>query len=402
MKPVSPKLILAINYLIFLCFGMFLGGLGPVFNELAQKTSSTLTVVGGVLTFLFLGSLLAQIIAGPLTDRYGHRNVLVVSLFILGLGIIGFTNAFTIALMFGLAFVTGIGQGGVDIGANLVVSDSAPGDNTAVLNLLHFFFGVGAFIGPALIGFAIASTGSGLIVHWFSAGVLLLLALAIFFLVKDQRVEKAGSTELVGLKNSGFRIYLSPLLWLLGVLMLVYVGVEFGLGSWISNYMQITLGTALEYGALVTSVYWGALAMGRLAGAAASRRLTRMKLLLIAITSSLAGAIGLIFSRWELWPTILCIAWMSFSYGTVYPTTVALGISAFSDQQGKAVGFLVAAGNIGGIILPWLAGILLVNYANMAYSVFLALLIGLALGILVLIGRMLRGKTRAEAASLAK
>ncbi len=104
--------------------------------------------MGGILTFLFLGSLLAQIIAGPLTDRYGHKNILVISLFILALGIIGFTNAESVTVMFALVFITGMGQGGVDIGTNLVVSDVSPGDNTSALNLLHFFFGVGAFIGP--------------------------------------------------------------------------------------------------------------------------------------------------------------------------------------------------------------------------------------------------------------
>ena len=390
MKPVSPKIILALNYLIFLFFGMFMGGIGPVFNELAEQTSSSLTAVGGIITFLFLGSLLAQIIAGPLTDRYGHKNILVFSLFILGLGIISFTNAESVTVMFALVFITGMGQGGVDIGTNLVVSDVSPGDNTSALNLLHFFFGVGAFIGPALIGFAIARAGSGLVVHWFAAGVLILIAILILFLLKDRSATERDPEENVHKSEKGFRVYLSPLLWLFGLLMLVYVGVEFGLGSWISNYLNITTGAALQYGALVTSAYWGALALGRLAGAAASRKVSRMQLLIIALASSLAGAVGLILTRGMIWPSIVFIAWISFSYGTVYPTTVAYAISIFPDQQGKAVGFLVALGNIGGIFLPWVAGILLVNYANQAYAVYLAILIGLMLLIVTFIPRLIQ------------
>lgn len=390
MKPVSPKIILALNYLIFLFFGMFMGGIGPVFNELAEQTSSSLTAVGGIITFLFLGSLLAQIIAGPLTDRYGHKNILVISLFILGLGIISFTNAESVTVMFALVFITGMGQGGVDIGTNLVVSDVSPGDNTSALNLLHFFFGVGAFIGPALIGFAIAKAGSGLVVHWFAAGVLILIAILILFLLKDRSATERDPEENVHKSEKGFRVYLSPLLWLFGLLMLVYVGVEFGLGSWISNYLNITTGAALQYGALVTSAYWGALALGRLAGAAASRKVSRMQLLIIALASSLAGAVGLILTRGMIWPSIVFIAWISFSYGTVYPTAVAYAISIFPDQQGKAVGFLVALGNIGGIFLPWVAGILLVNYANQAYAVYLAILIGLMLLIVTFIPRLIQ------------
>ncbi len=387
MKPVSPKLILALNYLVFLCFGMFMGGIGTVFNELALQTSSTLTAIGGIITFLFLGSLLAQIVAGPLTDHFGHSNILVAALIILGLGIIGFTFARSLPVMFTLVFIAGMGQGGVDIGANLVVSDSAPEDNTSVLNLLHFFFGVGAFLGPALIGLAIASTGSGLLVERLSAGALVLLGITIYFLLRDQQSRAEAGPSAVPQKNQGYRVYLSPLLWLLGILMVAYVGLEFGLGSWISNYMRITTGVALQYGALATSAFWGALALGRLAGAAASPRITRMRLMAIALFSSLVGAVGMVFSQGAVWPTVICIAWISFSFGTVYPTTVAYAISEFPTEQGKAVGFLVALGNIGGIALPWLAGILLVNSAKLGYLGFILLSILAMLAILFLIKR---------------
>ena len=337
MKPVSPKVILALNYLIFLFFGMFMGGIGTVFNELALQTNSTLTAVGGIITFLFLGSLLAQIVAGPLTDRYGHRNILVGALVILGLGIIGFTFAHSLPVMLALVFVTGIGQGGVDIGANLVVSDAAPGKNTGALNLLHFFFGVGAFIGPALIGFAIASTGSGLLMHCLTAGALVLLGITFFFLLR----ESSGTAQALGPdgeKGSGFRIYFSPILWLFGVLMVVYVGIEFGLGSWITNYMTITTSVALEYGALATSAFWGALALGRLAGAAASRKDVMHMDDGDCPNRSLAGAIGMVLSRGSIWPRVICIALISFFFGTVYPTTLAYTISGFPMNREKRWG----------------------------------------------------------------
>jgi fucose permease len=393
MKPVSPKVILALNYLIFLFFGMFMGGIGTVFNELALRTSSALTAVGGIITFLFLGSLLAQIIAGPLTDRYGHRTLLVVSLGILGLGVLLFTNARSLPMMLALVFATGMGQGGVDIGANLVVSDAVGEKNTGALNLLHFFFGVGAFIGPALIGFAIASTGSGLLIHWIAAGGLILLGITLFFLLKDQGTDETILGKNEAKAGQGYRIYLSPILWLFGVLLLVYVGIEFGLGSWITNYMTITTSVALEYGALATSAFWGALALGRLAGAAASRRLSRMQLMIAATASSLAGAIGMVLASGSIWPSVICIAWISFSFGTVYPTTLAYTISVFPKEQGKAVGFLVALGNIGGISLPWLAGILLVNSSGLAYGGFITLLILVMLGILFVLQKALSSRS---------
>jgi nitrate/nitrite transporter NarK len=51
------------------------------------------------------------------------------------------------------------------------------------------------------------------------------------------------------------------------------------------------------------------------------------------------------------------------------------------------VGFLVALGNIGGIALPWLAGILLVNTASLGYLSFVLLSVLAMLFVLFLIQR---------------
>jgi fucose permease len=49
----------------------------------------------------------------------------------------------------------------------------------------------------------------------------------------------------------------------MALLLLVYVGIEFGLGSWISAYTSTSLGLTAQVGAWVTSIYWAALAIGR-------------------------------------------------------------------------------------------------------------------------------------------
>jgi fucose permease len=383
LKSAHATLILGLGFLIYLLFGMFTAGVGPVLGELSQQAASSLAAIGGVLTFLFLGSLLAQLAAGPLIDRVGQRPVLAVSLLMLGIGIVGLTGARALPPMFAWALFTGIGQGGVDMAVNLVVADAAPRNSTSALNLLHFFFGAGAFIGPALIALSIGRTGSGLAVHKGVAGLFIVLALALLFILEG-RSGNDPITEAVdsaGPKRSS--VYLSPLLWLLGGLLLVYVGVEFSIGSWIPGYMNLTTAMNAENGAWVTSAYWAALAAGRLAGAAGGSRLQPTRLLSFGVGGSLIGALGLMLSRAALVPTILCLVWISFSYGTVYPTTVAVATDAFAQDRGKAVSVLVALGNVGGIALPWIAGLLLAGVSSTAY-VWLVILSLVVLAVVVL------------------
>jgi fucose permease len=231
-----------------------------------------------------------------------------------------------------LFLVADLGQGGIDMGANLIVAEAFPKNKTSFLNLLHFFFGIGAFIGPALVGFTIEKAGSGLVIQRIAAGIFFCLAFAIIFLLKDTSPKNADDNPLPEKKSEGIKVYLSPLLWLLGGLMLIYIGVEYGLGSWISTYMKLTTSMASQNGALVTSAYWGALTFGRLAGVASSRKFSKMQILAGAISGSFIGGIRLIFSHNLIGPTILCLVWISFSYGTFIPTTVAFTSTAFPNK----------------------------------------------------------------------
>jgi len=396
MKAATSNLALVLAYLTYLLFGMSLSGIGPILGELAGQAASSLAAIGGVLTFLFLGSLVAQIAAGPLTDLLDKKPVLIAALVMMSAGIVGFTSAASLAWMFLLVLLTGLGMGGVDMGANLVVAAAAPKASTAALNVLHFFFGLGAFVGPALVAVAIGLSGSGLIVYRGMAAGFLVLALANALFLEGRVARQAAPTRIGPLPSMRLNAYLSPLVWLLGGLMLVYVGVEFGLGSWISSYMNITTATSAQDGAWATSAYWGALAIGRLAGAAASRKLAPVRLIAAALGGSLLGAVGLFIAHATILPTILCLVWVSFSFGTVYPTAVAVAADAFAKDRGKAVSVLVAMGSIGGITLPWFAGLLLTSVASFAYLWFVVLAIACLLIILFYANRALSNHSASQ------
>ena len=370
----KPRLILFIACSMFLAFGMFNAAIGPVLVELADNTNSTLVMVGGVITFLFLGSLATQLIAGPIIDKIGLRVVVLVSLLLVAFGLPAFTNIHSYPLMLVLVLFTGMGQGGIDLTANLLVSGAYPKNTTPMLNLLHFFFGLGAFSGPALVGLAIAASGSGMIIHWIAAGIFLLLALIILSIPAVKPTAAAVANERAAEVKGEKSVYISPFMWVIGVLILIYVGAEYGLGSWSTRYMGLTTGMADQNGALVTSAYWGALTIGRLAGAAASRRLSHTRLLGISFIGSLFGTLGLILSRGSVLPTIVFIVVTGFSFGTIYPTSVAVTVAQFPKDQGKAVGLLAAMGSIGGLTLPWLAGILLETFSALVYGLFLCII----------------------------
>ena len=190
--------------------------------------------------------------------------------------------------------------------------------------------------------------------------------------------------------QAGKQVFRSPVLWLLSGLILLYVGVEVGLGSWTTRFLAISTQMAEQNGALVTSAYWGALTIGRLAVAAVSRRISHTRLLTIMLSLSLVGSFGIFFSLGTVLPTILFIILTGFSFGTIYPTSVAVTMLEFPEDQGKSVGLLAAMGSMGGLVLPWAAGIMLETVSPMLFALFICACIVVLFILLLTLSRTLK------------
>lgn len=368
MNKVSPKIIVAMTCLVFLVFGLFNSSIGPIVKELSVQTQSTLGAIGGVLTFLFMGALISMFVAGPLTDRFGKKVVMVISLFFLSAGIIGLCNAHSLPLMYFFFFFTGLGQGGMEVSGNLVVADAFPKNNTGIMNLLHFFYGVGAFSGPAIISLAISNNLSGKLVLWFASALFAVLALLFIFLYVNKEITGAAGPSENNAPSAS--VYRSPLLWLTGAMLLAYVGVEFGLGSWSTTFMEISARLPIQQGALVTSAYWGFITLGRLAGLVLSRKLSSLQLLGLAASGALIGGIALTIFTGTTAVSVVIIMFIGLCFGTVYPSTIAFTSDAFISNQGKAVGLVSAFGSIGGLTLPWMAGLILERQTPLVFVLF--------------------------------
>ncbi len=245
MKTPNRNLFVAFVCLAFLTYGLFTSAVGPILDELATLTGSSLSAVGGAFTFLFLGSLTTMLLVGPLIDRIGLKIVIVTALVVLAVGIFGFSNAHLLPLMFAMFLVSGVGQGGMEIAGNLVITEAYPKDNAGIFNLLHFFFGLGAFIGPAVVSlFVSAACPAGRALDRRQRDCRFGLLFLVFYRNKKAAPLAESGTNAPLLRAAS--IYRSPLLWSMGILLLLYVGVEYSIGSWSTSFMGLSAGLPLK------------------------------------------------------------------------------------------------------------------------------------------------------------
>ncbi len=364
MKTSSLRTVLVLACLIFLALGSMTAALGPILPELAARVGTDLAGIGSVFTAIFLGALLSQLVSGPVSDRIGQRVVLTSGVALLASGTLALSLSHSLPLILALAFVAGLGHGAVDLGANLWIATAYNGRSVSALNLLNFFFGLGAFTGPILASLSLSRMGTGLPALWISAGLLAIL-LPILFFVKGGKSQPASDASPAAGPSS--RIYRAPLLWGLGAIVLVYVGTENGVGGWTTAYVAQTVQVSIELAALVTAGFWLAMTAGRMASAGLGLRMPPERLLTASLALGLAGGLLMVIGRGDLGLTTAGVLLIGFCFGPVYPTMMAITTAAFPSGPGKAVSVAAALGSVGGMALPWLQGIIL-SLAGPAYN----------------------------------
>lgn len=87
-------------------------GLEPTSNE-----------ISGVVTMFFMGLAVAQFFYGPITDRYGRKRVLSVSIVIYVIGAIASALAPSLGALLVARFVWGVGAAGARVVATAVIRD---------------------------------------------------------------------------------------------------------------------------------------------------------------------------------------------------------------------------------------------------------------------------------------
>lgn len=357
---------LALSCCIFLAIGLNSAMLGPVLPDLAKNTGISLGAAGSLITSLFLGALITQFVLGPINDRLGPRPILIVGMALMSAGLVAVSLSSSLVPALIFMFVAGIGTGGMIISTNVMLAVVFAARSVPALNFANVFYGIGAVCAPALGSFLTSQWGSALPVMWVVAGMIVLL-LPAMLLLKVPRSVRVAQAEAGG--TAAASIYKSPTLWLLGVVMLIYVGTEAGVGSWGITYLNRSSGMALDTASFALSGFWLALTAGRLTGGFVGAALGARNLLTICFAGGTAGALLLLLLGGNAPLMAAALLLLGFSIGSVYPTMVSFGASTFPTGPGKAAGFVMAMGSVGGMVLPLLLGALLDwrgTYSSMA------------------------------------
>ncbi|HEY1013339.1 MAG TPA: MFS transporter [Herpetosiphonaceae bacterium] len=358
MKPLSRTGTLAVSWTLFFGLGLLVAALGPAIADLATRTGSTVVEAGGVLTALFCGGFAAQLAIGALSERIGQRALLFAGALCYGGGMLGMALSPALPLTLACGVVTGLGHGTLVVVMHVLIAQLFPERSVSALNLLNVFFGVGATLGPVVARQALQEWGSALPALWIGAGLMFIQLPFIPLLATRPDVAAHADGGAQGGAPRA-RVYGLPALWLFGLMLFLYVGAESGVGSWATRYLERSTAIKPADAAFVASGFWLALTVGRMLGAALGTRLSSAALLQLCLGGAALGGVVFALSPGNLALSSAAILLLGVCFGPVFPTTLALVSATFPQAQGVATSAIVAMGNGGGIVLPWLIGLLL-------------------------------------------
>jgi len=330
--------------------------LGPALPFIGREFQLTLSMMGALAGAWNLGYLFT-VLGGSLSDRCGEIAVLTVSFVLLSVSIGHVTVANTYLICYALLIVAGVGGAFIEASVNPLVSNMYPEKRGMALNILHVFWGVGAFIGPALAGLTISVLQNWRIVYSIAAALYIPLILVSIRLLKRKNVEpSAAHRRETNSTSIGFRVLKSRVLVLLTFAGFFYLGSELGVNAWLPSFLMVTKNFPLTLASFSTSLFWASIGFGRFILAGAVDRVGYRKTML---TCSLLGALSISLGTILEDSTAIIIFWFiaGFSLAPILPTVLAWASSMFPESAGVASGAIFSIGITGAVLSPWIVGV---------------------------------------------
>ncbi|MGW1274319.1 MFS transporter [Streptomyces sp. NPDC002491] len=324
------------------CFGFVLIGAlqalyGPSIPALRDDFGLSPSAAGLGLSAHFAGGVAGVLLFDRLFGRTGNRRILAVAYLLMAAGAAGFALAPGWPLALLAALVAGIGFGGIDYGLNRLFATGFGRRSTAMLNILNAHFGVGAILGPALIGAVGSEHYPALFLAFALANLPLLLCLRG---VRDHAPGPASS-------DTGDRApvgaALRSVLAVFVALYVLHVGIEAGVGGWEPTHLE-SVGYGAGAAATATSVYWLMMTVGRFLAAPIALRFSAQTI----ITVSCAGMTACLLLAAVPGIAPYAYAGVGLFIAPIFPTGLPW-LSRVAPGARRAGAIVMAASMLGGV-----------------------------------------------------
>lgn len=344
--------LLSVIFLSFIGLGLpdtILGSIWPVI----QKDINAPVYSAGIITLIVqAGTVISSLFSSKLVYKYSTQMVTFFSILLTSIALIIFAFSENVFFLFAAAVPLGLGAGSVDAALNVYVANNFKSN---IMNFLHGFWGVGAFLGPFTMSFFIKSDYGWRAGYIFTAIILCFIALTVFLSRKIWINKGNSSEEKVYISNKeALKI---PLVKTALITFSFFSYIELTTGLWISSYFVYGLGISKYYAALITAFFYGSITAGRIITGLFSNNFENYKIIRAGEMAIIAGCILMIFG--DMYLSVAGAFIIGIGSSPVYPAMLHETPRRFGEKASLTVmGLQMSVSYTGGAIAPLIFGML--------------------------------------------
>jgi len=364
--------------------------LGPLLVELAAVFHTSVAVTGQLTAATAITWALTAFLAGPVSDIYGRRRMLLTGLLLMVLGTLSAACAWNFGALLAFRCLTGVGAAMIPPNCLATIADVfPPAQRGKAMGWVISATGLGTAFGVPLVAF-LSGIGGWQVPFYVIGALLLLLWILLWIWFPTSQAGHAGHT---GSFVAHFQaVGMQAALWFVLAANCLQVMAFMGMSSYLAAYLMHTYrlsagATALPLIVAGLGVIAGSLVGGRVAGQA-----SRVAVVALAFVGGGLGAALVFMTDLSPWVTVILAFSVAGLLPLSWPVTAVLLTELAGQSRATATGLFAVSNQLGAVGGASLGGVMLVLGGFPLVGMFCLVTAALAAGVL-------RGKVHRAVAS---
>ncbi|MBQ9703659.1 MAG: MFS transporter [Clostridia bacterium] len=371
-------LLVSIIYLAFISLGLPDSVLGSAWPSMFVEMDVPVSYVGIVSIIISIGTILSSLMSDRITSRLGSSKTTCISIFLTAAALMGFSvsSEFWMICLFAIPY--GLGAGSVDAALNNYVALHFAAKH---MSWLHCMWGLGASIGPYIMGMALSADKGWdkgyfyISIIQFVIAFIVLISLPIWKKNVDKESSKTDVTEQKRTPLTLRQIFSIPGAKPVMITFFCYCALEVTAILWASTYLNIYRGIDADLAATFGSLFLVGITVGRAINGFIAMKLSDTTMIRIGQGIILLGTVMVVLPISNT-VSLIGLVIMGMGCAPVYPSIIhSTPIRFGADKSQAIIGVQMASAYTGSCLMPPLFGLIANHIGIGLFPVFMGVIL---------------------------
>ena len=360
------QLLLTVIYLSFISLGLPDSLLGSAWPTMYLELGVPISFAGIISIIIAAGTIISSLQSDRLTRKLGTGKVTAISVAMTATALFGFSVSHSFIALCIWAIPYGLGAGSVDASLNNYV---ALHYKSRHMSWLHCMWGVGATVGPYIMGYALTNDmgwNSGYrIISILQIVLTVVLIFSLPLWEKRTQVINENGKEITAKALSLREIIKIPGAKEVMLCFFCYCALEQTTGLWASSYLTLHKGIPSDIAASFASMFFIGITIGRAISGFITMKLNDVQMIRMGQIIIGLGVITMFLPLGQN-ASLVGLILIGLGCAPIYPCIMHSTPSHFGADKSQAIiGVQMASASVGIFLMPPIFG-LIANYITVA------------------------------------